>query len=129
MTIVLTNPLSSDDLKWAMPRETAGMAHGELDAKLEMLEYALRATFGITGKDSATNAVLRQAMRLGWPSFLAQVRQVAQETAGATSASRTYARAGVLDFVWPAMVTHVLAPVADEEAAAAEPPTTTRLVR
>lgn len=124
----LTTPLLPEDLRLAFPRDTRGMADGELESLLRVEERALRTQFGVIGTDAATSEALMDALLVAWPSFLQQVRQEASIQTGADSHQVTYNRAGVIDFTFPAFVGTILARVADaaEIAAAAA---VTQLVR
>jgi hypothetical protein len=125
-----TRPLDVTGLREAFPRDVQGMEDGELRVMLELEEVALRDQFGVTRTDPEANAAVRRAMLMGWLSFRQQLRQIAQETVGVDSTSTTAARAGVIDFTWPAFVGMVLARVATvEEAGVQEAPSTTQLVR
>ena len=114
-TIELTNPLDAATLRTVYPRDLRAMEDGELAALLRLEERALRSQFGVTGTDAATDTVLLDAMLAAWPSFLQQVRQVAQEQAGADSFQVTYNRAGVIDFVFPAFLGAMLASASDPD--------------
>lgn len=124
MAITLTFPVEAAEIQALYPRETAGMGATEIDGLLEAEEYALRSEFGVTNTDADTDLALAQAMKLAWHSFRMQVRQVSQESVGATQAAVTYARAGVIDFQWPSFVSAVLAPVATESSVPSPPAVT-----
>lgn len=124
----LTTPLAPADLRAALPREVTGMEDAEIQPQLEILEHALRAQFGVVGVDADTDEVLARAMVAAWPSFRAQLRQVSQEESSASGSQVSYARAGVLDFVWPAFVGSILAGVS-RAASSAAAPAVTELVR
>ena len=120
----LTYPLLPDELQSAYPRDTRGMADGELDALLRIEERALRTLYGVVGTDSATNEILADAMLAAWPSFLQQVRQVASEDAGADTYRVTFNRPGVIDFQFPPFIGTILASVADAAETAFTPAVT-----
>lgn len=124
----LTSPLIVADVQTTYPRDTRGMVASEIEELLRIEERALRTLYGVTSQTAATDAVLRDALLAAWPSFLQQIRQVAQETAGAASYSVTYNRAGVIDFTFPSFVAAMLSSVADAEDRPGAP-STTQLVR
>lgn len=124
----LTQPVTTEDLRAAYPRDTANMEVGELAVMLEIYEDALRSSFGISRTDEDADQALRRAMLLGWPSFVVQVRQVSSMTAGTERFQAVYNRAGVVDFEWPSFVRLVLSRVGDPTVAAAAPHIT-QLVR
>lgn len=116
-------PVSVDEMRAAFPRDTQGMETTELRALLDLEESALRAEFGVSSTEIDVDEPLSRAMRIGWPSFLLQVRQIASEQTSATGYTVTAARAGVIDFAWPSAIRAILTPVSDAAAAEAVAPT------
>ena len=88
----LTNPLSVAQLRAAFPRDTRGMEDDELLVLLEVEEHAIRSQYAVIRTDADSADPLRRALIAAWPSFLIQVRQIAQQTAGAANYSVTFNR-------------------------------------
>lgn len=124
----LTSPLIVQDIRTFFERDARGKADEEIDEWLRVEERALRTLYGVTRTDTEADAVMRDAMLAAWPSFIQQVRQVASETAGASSYSVTFNRAGGSDFAFPSFVAAMLGGVADA-AVAHSAPSSTQLVR
>jgi hypothetical protein len=122
--MTLTAPVLAADLQLAYPRDTRGMEAGELDALLRLEERALRSQYRVSDTTAETDAVLADAMKAAWPTFLQQVRNVAAEDVNADGVSVNYSRAGVVDFAFPKFIAAMLAPYAD-----ASGTNTIRLVR
>lgn len=123
----LTDPVEIYDLRDAYPRDTHGMEDSELLVLLRIEERALRSTYGVVSTGAETDAALADAMLAAWPSFRAQVRQVAQESANAEGASVTYAKKGD-EFTFPGFIGRMLESYADPDRSAAAP-SVTQLVR
>lgn len=127
--IQLTSPLGADELRLAFPRALRAVDDTELEVWLEIEEQALRAQFGVTERSADSDTALRRAMLAAWPSFHAQVRQIAQESTSTDGHSVTYARARAdQDFAFPAFVATILADYVDADASTSAP-STTELVR
>ena len=124
----LTNPLSVAQLRVAFPRDTRGMEDAELLVLLEVEEHAIRSQYAVIRTDADATDPLRRALIAAWPSFLIQVRQIAQQTAGAANYSVTFNRSGVIDFTVPAFLGSILADLVEVEWPH-QAPSTTELVR
>lgn len=126
--ITLTTPLTAEGLRAAHAQLLRGIEDPQLEVWLRIQERALRSQYRVLSTAAECDVALADAMIASWPSFMQQVRQVAQETASVDSHQVTYNRPGVIDFAFPAFVGSMVSEFVEEDDALAAP-TTTELVR